>query len=693
MMNQTIIEKMYAHAKHQPDRIAFRFINDSGQHSPGLTFQQLCGDAEKIALFLRNNMSIGSRVMLCYPPGLDYVKAFYGCLIAGMIAVPLYPPRRSAKSDRVIKIATCCQSSVVLTINSQLQTIQQLWQAQNNEHLPLRFFATDDLVTLDACVSEIMAEPNISSTTIAFLQYTSGSTGSPKGVVINHGNIASNIKHLILMGDSNSDDVFVNWLPPFHDLGLVIAILMPVYLGAQSVLMAPATFIRHPSVWLRAIDRYNGTVCGAPNFAYDLCVDKIKEEHVVDLDLSSWHVAFNAAEPVNATTLERFTARFTVKGFKQSSFYPSYGMAEATVFITGGHAHTVAPVVWLDKHNLLENKVVVQSKESKNTVTFVGCGRALPPHKVCIVDPLSCNQRHDGEIGEIWFQGPSVSQGYWQLPEQTAATFGQRINNHGSVNDPYFRSGDLGFMYDGELYVTGRIKDLLIMNGRNYYPQDIELSASQAHPAVMSRHCAAFTCNEQDSNENMQYSHSQLILVCELARAFVKQANHHDIIAAIRQQIFDQHQINVDQIILIGPARIAMTSSGKIQRNKTKQLLNSGALIILNHSDNDPVHDRIAPRTSVERVVHDIWCTELNLTTLSITDDFLAIGGNSLSAIAISAQISQHFDQSAAIALNSEQLLMHPTIEKMAVFIELKIRHAQQAKRVPTDNKRKVLRL
>ncbi|MDF3035734.1 MAG: Glutamate-semialdehyde aminotransferase, partial [Paucimonas sp.] len=492
-MSFTIIDSMFEHAAFKPDATAFRFIADLDHKPQELSCKELLQEAAAIALFLREVAAPGSRIMLFFPPGLAYIKAFYGCLLAGMVAVPLYPPRRNVKSDRVIKVAQSCQSQIALTTQLELATVQASWDEQNTIGLPLSFYASD---TIAAFPNQHFDRPAIESSAPAFLQYTSGSTGIPKGVIVTHDNIIANLMHVSLMSTGNKDDIFVNWLPLFHDLGLITAVLWPVFLGAPSILMAPATFVRNPVTWLQAITRYRGTMCGAPNFAYDLCIDKIEDAELAGIDLSSWRVAYNAAEPVRAETLDRFTARFSACGFKSESFYPAYGMAEATVFISGGDSSAKPIQLTVNKKTVAEEGIDFVEQTDPLATRIVACGAALPPHDLRIVDPQTGRALEDGKVGEIWFAGPSVSPGYWQLAEQTAATFNQRIEGEEGNGYRYLRTGDLGVTWQGEVYVTGRIKDLIILRGRNYYPQDIELSTAKAHEAIRPGYCAAFSVEE-----------------------------------------------------------------------------------------------------------------------------------------------------------------------------------------------------
>lgn len=662
-MNHTIVDYLYHHATHQPNEIAFRFLNDTEQVSSELTFQQLWQASDGIASFLTSKVQPGSTIMLLYPPGLDYIKAFYGCLIAGMIAVPLYPPRANKKSDRIINVAQSCQAPIALTTQSELTNIETCWQQQNSENLELAFYPSDNIAAqseVQPCVADL------SMTAPAFLQYTSGSTGVPKGVIITHGNIVGNVNHLSNTADGRKSDVFVNWLPLFHDLGLITAILWPVYLGSPSILMAPATFIRNPYYWLKAISDYRGTKCGAPNFAYDLCTNKVTDEQITTLDLSSWRVAYNAAEPVKAATLNGFSSRFSDCGFSESNFYPGYGMAEATVFITGGDADQCPEILSVDKQCLAEKQLILVDENYQALSQMVSCGRASYPHDVRVVDPVSTTELAEGQVGEVWFSGPSVSPGYWQLPELSADTFGQIIEGAPQSEHRYLRTGDLGVMWNGELYITGRMKDLIILRGTNYYPQDIEASTVNAHPAIRMGYCAAFAVVEADREK--------LVVVTELERSFFRSVDKDEVINAIRQQILVDHQVNVDQVVLLKPYVIPVTSSGKIQRARTRLLLLEGALSTLAQSSLQVSSQLIKPNTEAEQVIHDIWCQTLNIKQVSIEDNFFNVGGDSVTAIQICADISRYFN---TINVAVEQLLDLPTIKELAEFIDLQHLHSQ----------------
>jgi len=677
-MSNTIVDKLYIHALCEPDEVAFRFLSDIDQTPSELTFRQLWQEAEAVSKFLKEVAEPGSCIMLFFPPGLAYISAFFGCLMAGMIAVPLYPPRKSSKTDRVVKVAQSCESEIALTTMSELTTVKDCWQRQNSLDLKLSFYTTDQINSEQRFTA---LRPKLDSNSPAFLQYTSGSTGSPKGVIITHANIISNVKHLSLTMSASKRDTFVNWAPLFHDMGLTMTILWPVYLGVSSTLMAPATFVRNPVVWLNAIAHYKGTICGAPNFAYDLCTNKIRENDLSGLDLSRWRVAFTGAEPVNASTLKKFSSRFSLCGFNSKSFYPCYGMAEATVFISGGKASEHPKVMCVDRISLAAHKFIKVDEENKSATNIVGCGVALSPHDLKIVDPKTKCELAEGDVGEIWFSGPSVSSGYWNLKTLSEEIFEQAIESNVENNHCYLRTGDLGVIWQNELYVTGRIKDLIILRGKNYYPQDIETSTVEAHEAVRAGYSAAFAQVEDDTEK--------LIVVTELNRHHFRNVNRDEVISAIRQRVMHDHQVNVDRVVLLRPYKIPIASSGKIQRSQTRHLLLEGELDIVSQSAEIFSKKIILPTTSNEQLIHGIWCRALKSNNVSVADNFFDVGGDSITAIEISAAISANFK---SINVDVDQLLEKPTIKKMAEFIELQMLHLK-SKQLQISSKRRVVRI
>ena len=487
------------------------------------------------------------------------------------------------------------------------------------------------------------------------------------------------------MSTGNKDDIFVNWLPLFHDLGLITAVLWPVFLGAPSTLMAPATFVRNPINWLKAISLYRGTMCGAPNFAYELCINKINNTELSELDLSSWRVAYNAAEPIKAKTLQNFIRTFSPVGFKAETFYPSYGMAEATVFISGGKCDAPPKILSVDKKLLAEGKLVLAKNSSQEAIEIVGCGNALPPHDIKIVAPESGIELEDGNVAEIWFSGPSVARGYWELPETSSEVFNQTPVTHSSkVNTciNYLRTGDLGVIWDGELFVTGRMKDLIIFCGRNFYPQDIEMSAANAHPSIRPNAIAAFSCMDDDKE--------RLVVVAEIEREYLRSIDPIKVKEAVRQQISLDHEITVDEIVLLKPYKIPMTSSGKIQRRLTKQQYEENNLesIIITQ---DKAEKTFKPVTSeIGLMLHSIWSKTLNRNKIGGDENFFELGGNSLNAIEIIAEVRI---QISGLNLDTNEFFEYPTIETLSAYIELQIAHNNSKQLPPNTVKKRTLKI
>lgn len=483
----TIVDILRWRAIHQPEKLAFTYLVNGETEEATLTYEEMDRQARSVAAMLQSTIKNGECVLLLYPPGLEFITVFLGCLYAGIVAVPAYPPRHNRNLLRLQAIATDAEVSVALTTRLVMMDMERLGQ-QCNTFASLQLLPTDNLSTE---LAEQWQKPALSSDSLAFLQYTSGSTGKPKGVMVSHGNLLHN-QRLIKDGFGHTDKTIVlGWLPLFHDMGLIGNMLQPLYLGVPCILMSPIAFIQKPFRWLQAISRYKVTTSGGPNFAYDLCVQKITPEQREQIDLSSWEVAFNGAEPVRAETLERFTIAFEPCGFRKEAFYPCYGMAEATLIITGGEK-TVSPVVQDFAGIALEqNMVVAAGGSERNIHKLVGCGRTWLDAKVIIVDPETRIKCSAGQVGEIWTSSLSIAQGYWKNSEATEQTFCAYLAN--TDDGPFLRTGDLGFVWDGELFITGRHKDLIIIRGRNYYPQDIELTVEESHPALRQGSGAVFS--------------------------------------------------------------------------------------------------------------------------------------------------------------------------------------------------------
>src|SRR6266508_2337670 len=503
------------------------------------------------------------QALLAYPPGLEFIAAFFGCLYAGVIAVPAYPPKPTRNLRRLQVIAADAGAGVLLTTGRILSEANAIF-THAPELRSLHWLATDnpDLELAKQCDCEPTA-----GHTPAYLQYTSGSTATPKGVIVSHNNALSNCDSITQGFGYDKNSGALTWLPHYHDMGLVSGIIQPLYCGFTGLLMSPASFQQRPFRWLEAISKYKVTHSGGPNFAYDLCLRRIGSEQRALLDLSSWRVAYNGAEPVREATLELFAETFAPCGFRRDSFYPAYGLAEATLKVSG--RRTGGPPVYCHvQAQALERNLVVESAEEwsqgSHVRALVGSGRADPNTKIVIVDPESMTLCPHYHIGEVWVSGPGVGQGYWNRPEETAHTFRAYLRD--TNNGPFLRTGDLGFLKDGELFITGRLKDLIIIRGRNHYPQDIERTVEQCHSALRPGAGAAFSLDVD--------GHERLIIVHETSRGH--HSNIEEIIESIRQSVAEEHEIQPFAIVLAPPAGIPKTSSGKIQRRLCREKFIAG---------------------------------------------------------------------------------------------------------------------
>jgi len=560
-----LVELVRHRAAYQPDDVAFTYLVDGENEQVHLSNAELDRQAQAIGAWLESLGLAGERALLLYPPGLEFIAAFFGCLYAGVVAVPVYPPRRNRSLARIQAIADDADAKVALTTDVVLQRVEPL--IDDTPHLK-------QLTWLATChVPEGMHErwqmPDIDGDTVAFLQYTSGSTGTPKGVVLNHTNLIHNSALIAHAFEHTRSSLGVFWLPSYHDMGLIGGILQPLYVGRPNVLMSPMAFLQRPFRWLSAISRFGGTTSGGPNFAYELCVQKITAEQRAQLDLSSWEVAFNGAEPVREETLERFAEAFEPCGFRREAFFPCFGLAEATLIVSGGYAKRPPVIRRFDAQAIGEGTVRRAAPGDRGARAAVGCGETMPDQRIVIADPETLASCPDGRIGEIWVRGPSVAQGYWRRPDISRKAFGAHLSDTGE--GPFLRTGDLGFLDDGELFVTGRIKDLIILHGVNVYPQDVELTVQRSHPRLRPDSGAVFAV-EAEGRE-------KLVVVQELERR--AKGDLSDVFQAIRRAVSAEHETSVDAIVLIKAGSIPKTSSGKIQRHACRKGYLDGTLTVV----------------------------------------------------------------------------------------------------------------
>jgi natural product biosynthesis luciferase-like monooxygenase protein/FkbM family methyltransferase len=537
-------------ARHSPQRLAYTFLVDGETNEVRMTYAELDRQARAIAARLQSLEASGKTVLLLYPPGLDFIAGFFGCLYARAVAVPLYPPRRNRTLHRMEAVVADSQAKVVLTMASIVPKAEAVIRQMFPER-DMHWVATDES---SGDLSDRWAPPEVRADDLAFIQYTSGSTSEPKGVMVSHSNVLHNQRIIQRAFGQTENSVIVGWLPLHHDMGLIGNVLQPMYTGAACVLMPPLAFLQRPVRWLAAISRVRATTSGGPNFAYDLCVRKIKKADIETLDLSSWEVAFNGAEPIRAESLHNFASTFECVGFRRKAFVACYGLAESTLLVAASRVGAPPTTTRIAVRELEKHRVVATDDSQAGTMELVGCGDVALDHKVVIVESGSLEPCIPGQVGEIWVSGPGVAQGYWNRPEATETTF--RARHAGAETGPFLRTGDLGVFTGGNLYVTGRLKDLIIIRGLNYYPQDIELTVARSHPALVPGCGAAFTIEESGQE--------RLVIVHEID--YRSDPNTGEISERIRREIAEAHDIQVFAVLLIKPGGLPKTTSGKLRR-------------------------------------------------------------------------------------------------------------------------------
>lgn len=582
------MELLVSQAADHADQTAYVFLDDRDGKTEW-TFGDLERRARTIATRLQLELQPGDRAILVYPPGLDFIAAFFGCIYAGVVAVPATYPKPRRPMPRLSRIALDCDAHVALSTATTLTTL--------DPDLLSKDAATSQWIATDELPGELAAEwqpPQIAPTDLAFLQYTSGSTSDPKGVMVSHANLLNNlecIRRAFGIGETGEDVALstgVFWLPAYHDMGLIGGVLTPLYMGGRSVLMSPTAFLQRPIRWLQAIHEYQAIISGAPNFAYDFCARRTKPEERDGLDLSRWRLAFCGAEPIRPDTLSLFADTFAASGFRSQAFYPCYGLAETTLLAAGPNYSHEPVVLAVNRQALAEHRVLPACGEpDEMTQRLVGCGQAMPDHQLLIVRPDMDEQCETDEVGEILISGPSVCQGYWNRAEESAAMFGGHVDG---VEGRFVRTGDLGFLRDDELFVTGRLKDVVIIRGRNHYPQDIEQTAEEAHPAVLMG--AAFAL-ENEYGE-------RLVVVHQIDRQY-RDADFDEVVRAIRRAIVEQHELDPYAVVLIRQTSLPITSSGKVQRSLCREQYLADELKVV-HAWINPAVDTASDAKMAEQI-------------------------------------------------------------------------------------------
>lgn len=562
---QTLVDVARERASAHPERIAYVYLREGEDEEARLSYAQLDRRARAIAAALEAQGLAGERALLLYPPGLDFVTAFFGCLYAGVTAVPAYPPhpaRLERSLPRLAAIARDCGAAAALSTQPVCEAAAA-WAgapdvAKSGASLAaLRWLATESLGEAGASHwRERAAAPDA----LAFLQYTSGSTGSPKGVMVTHANLLENERFICRAFGQDEQTVVVGWLPVYHDMGLIGNVLQPFYVGGLSVLMPPLAFLQRPARWLSAISRYRATTAGGPNFAYDLCVRKIPDSVRAGLDLSTWRVAYDGAEPVRAETLDRFAEAFAPCGFRLEAFFPCYGLAEATLLVTAAGGREPLRIR-ADRGALLEGRLL--EADTGGASVLVSCGPPVPGQAVAVVDPASRERLADGTVGEIWVQSPSVAAGYWGRPEESEATF--RATCADGSPGRFLRTGDLGVLREGELIITGRLKDLIIVRGQNHYPQDVESTVAACAPELRPGCVAAFSVDLEGEE--------RVVVAAELERRprGEQALALEELGGRIREGVMKLHDLPVYKVVLLEPGTLPKTTSGKLRRSECRR--------------------------------------------------------------------------------------------------------------------------
>jgi 8-amino-7-oxononanoate synthase/acyl carrier protein len=655
-----------------PDDLVYRYLLDGENEEKLLTYAQLDLRVKSIAAKLASMGMQGQRVLLLFPPCMEFIEAFFGCYFAGAIPVPAYPPRRNRNVGRINAISEDADARAALTVSEVLSRVDgTMEEAPSLKKIP---WIAVDQVPIELASDWI--KPSVKPDDIGLIQYTSGSTGSPKGVVLTHANILANCNYITGSFGLNRHGSGLSWLPVYHDMGLVGGALASAYVGRHNTFMSPLSFLSKPLRWLQAISKHKPTISGGPNFAYALCIEKIADEDCRGLDLSHWQVAFNGAEPVRADVLTAFSEKFKPFGFRADSHYPCYGMAETTLLVTGGDFNGPPITRAFDGECLDGLRVSRVNSETRKPRKLVGCGRAMPGETVIIVDPETRIELTEDRIGEIWVQSESVGQGYWNKPEISAATFRAELVDR-PERGQFLRTGDLGFIDQGELFVTGRLKDMIIVRGVNRYPQDIEATVENASDRLRAGASAAFAV-DMDGRE-------RLVIVCEVERS--RQSDWQKVLDAVRSCITAQHDLPPDAIYLVRAGSVPKTSSGKIQRHACRKNLEDDKLLIVakwceweqtgdavgvEPGSNGQAIDDATVSATVAEVVFDVVrriakerAKHLDLDTNIVVD----LGLDSLERLDIANSLEEIFDG----RFPDETLQEIETIREVALAIETHI--------------------
>lgn len=626
------------HAERLPHKTALAFLNDGQTVVEQLSFAELAQRTRALASgFANTGLVRGDRVLLMLDSGLDYACSFLACLYLGLIAVPLFPPasRKPRHLQRLNRVIDDAEPQLLLLSPQALELAEAL-QEERGKRVPV---ATATEVR-ERAGGEIPA-PLHDREAPAFLQYTSGSTGDPKGVVVLQRNLLANLELMRQAMELSADDVWANWLPLYHDMGLIGSLLLPLYCGMSCYMTAPQTFARAPRTWLQIISRFGVTASFAPNFAFALCTRSIDDATLAELDLSRWSRALNGAEPIHKATVDAFCQRFAAAGFRPEAMSPAYGQAEATLVVSATPVLTGARYVRLQAAALAEGRAVVAADNDAQAITFTTCGLPQAGHEVRIVDPQTHRPCAPDTIGELWLAGPSNAECYWNKADISRETCAARIEGE---EQPYLRSGDLGFLHEGQVVICARLKDLIILNGRNIYPQDLEFTLSESGIGLRSGRIAAFALTDAAAGSE------QLLVVAEPQQKQTQPHTHAALFQAAQALAYELVEHPIDRLLLVKPGTIPMTTSGKISRQGAKQQFLSGELTII--GDSAAVPDSAALQSDDARIreLCALIAEVLRRPVVDACRSLLELGMDSLALLALQARLQQHYGK--ALALN-----------------------------------------
>lgn len=631
-------------------------LDDNAEIIEKVTYTDLLSTVKHNSVEIQQIAKKGDRCLLILPPGLDFIVGFLSCLFAGVIPVPLYPPKRNKANERFWSILEDAKPKCMLVNDS-------------TEELVIKHFGNfNDLQKLHRILinhtensrSKEWTDPPLTSDDIAFLQYTSGSTGKPKCVMVSHANLINNSEIVKQSFGHDENLVSVGWLPPYHDMGLIGTLLQPLYVGGCNYIINPKTFLRSPFTWLKAISKYKGTTVGGPNFALDYCVQNTTEEQKRKINLSSIKVYFCGSEPIRIESLKNFKNSFKKCGFTLEKFLPCYGLAESTLMVTGINRFEFPTWIEVNKKDLERSKEVVLSSNSANSLKYVSSGYTWLDTNVVIVDPLTKNQLDEREIGEIWISGSSVGKGYWNDKKETELTFNAFTTEN---NGPFLRTGDLGFIHKNHLYVSGRSKDMIIIRGINYYPQEIEHSVENAHDALQLNAAAAFSI---DINEI-----EGLVVINELKRTALRDFNEEEVFKSIQSKITTEHQIQARIIVLISPGSLPRTTSGKTKRYGCKEayLTDNLKVITQRKYESLEINNQISPTNEITKTTIQGWLinwvsNKLNLNAEDIDpqNPIMSYGLDSIAMVELEREVSNQFK----IKIELSDFLENNTISDLA---------------------------